>query len=219
MPIAKVSIRKEEVWTLWKGVKIQIVSSEVYAFQLYPVHTGWISSVSAKASAWGICYTNKRGCYVSRKDDRSGGNSLPSMVLATFKLCPVSSICSLQGGVPQPHQNRVCSLSTTLPCWSDSPHEYRKGCFCWRWELQRQCRVFWFPGLLVVWGKMQKITFDIILLYSPNLWTSAVKKVAVTQIKFIKATWRNKNKIDYLRSPCILFSTVAFQLEENIRPN
>lgn len=63
--------------------------------------------VSAKTSAWVICYRNKRGCYVSRKDDGSRGNSLPSTVLPTFKLCPVSSICSLQAGVPQPHQNRV----------------------------------------------------------------------------------------------------------------
>lgn len=70
-------------------------------------------------------------------------------------------------------------------------------------------------------GRLVKNSKDYIwhnLALAPNLWPSAVKKVAITKIKFIKATWRNKYKRDDPRSPCILFSTVAFQLEENTRP-
>lgn len=57
------------------------------------------------------------------------------------------------------------------------------------------------------------------LVLPQNLWARAVKRVAITQIYFIKDTWRNKSKIDDPRSPCILSSAVECQLEENTRPN
>lgn len=103
-----------------KSVKIQIVSSEVWAFQLYPVH-----AVCFCWSIRGICYRSKRRCYVSRKDDRSRGNSLPAMVLAALR----SSINSLQAGVAQTCQSRAWSSPShiTLMIWLSS--RIQKGLF------------------------------------------------------------------------------------------
>lgn len=55
--------------------------------------------------------------------------------------------------------------------------------------------------------------------FPPKLKNECCQKRWLSPRLFVKATQRNESQIDYPRSPCIPFSTVAFQLEENTRPN
>lgn len=77
-------------------------------------------------SAHRMCYRNKRGRDVE-SNDRNGGNSLPSVVQETIKVCPVSSTCALQAGAAQPP--RTASVCSPTPYLLIQPLQRQTGVF------------------------------------------------------------------------------------------
>lgn len=98
----------KELTKVWKqklspqrSTRFSVVSSPHRMDQYY---------VSAKAPAWGICYRNTRGCYVSGKEDRCRGT-----LYLWWYWQHSSCVLHLPSVVPQPHQSRVCSSLTRYP--------------------------------------------------------------------------------------------------------